>query len=90
MMKMSLQVKPVKPRRVSANLIANDNVRTRWSHLTWTDQAKLERRLEDLEWQLNYANMKLHNWRNLENGDWVSLLNMRDHARKCLKDLLFG
>ena len=90
MMKMSMQVKPVKPRRINASLIANDNLKTQWSNLTWTEQANLERRLEDLEWQLNYANLKLHNWRDLENGNWTSLSDMRDNARKSIKDMLFG
>ncbi len=90
MMKMSMEIKAVRPKRVRASKIANDNEQTRWSKLPWRQRAMLEKRVDDLEWQLNYANMQLKNWRDLENGSWTALETLRDKARLELKDLIFG
>jgi len=90
MIKMSMQVKPVKPRRVNASLIANDNEETLWSKLTWAEQRSIQTRIDDLQWQLKYATMQLNNWRNLENESWDSLANMRDKAQDELDSMMFG
>lgn len=90
MFKMSMQVKPVKPRRLSASLIANDNSEVLWSTLKWRDQAYNYRRVEDLNWQINFATMQLKNWHNLDNGAWEPLVNMRDRAEAELNDLISG
>ncbi|MEP1231399.1 MAG: hypothetical protein ABJG88_12045 [Litorimonas sp.] len=90
MIKMSMRVQAVKPRRLNASKVANDNASTMWSSLSWTEQRVTKRRIIDLEWQIRYATMQLNNWRDLDNGSWDSLTNMRDKAQIQLDSLMFG
>lgn len=88
MFKMSMQVKAVKPRRLSAALIANDNNQILWSNLKWRQQTANYKRMEDLNWQINFATMQLKNWQNLDNGAWEPLVKMLEKAEAELEDLI--
>ncbi len=88
MMKMSMRVQPVKPRRLSASKVANDNSTTMWSGMSWTEQRQTKKRISDLEWQVSYATIQLKNWRNLENGSWKPLMAFRDKAQAELDGLI--
>ena len=90
MIKMSMKIKPVTPRRVSASKVANDNEETLFSHLKWREQGAIQKRIDDLNWQVSYADNKLSKWRDLENGTWEALQHMRDNAQTKLNTIMFG
>jgi len=85
MFKMSMQVKPVKPRRVSASKLANDNEETLWSHLKWREQAEISKRIDDLQWQVNYATIQLKNWKSLGEGGALIFLLARKHKPRLFR-----
>ena len=44
-------------------------------------------RMADLQWQINFTQIKLNRWKNAENADWGKLKAMNKAARAELKDL---
>ena len=44
-------------------------------------------RMADLQWQINFTQIKLNRWKNAENADWRKLKAMNKAARAELKDL---
>ncbi|WP_409434033.1 hypothetical protein ACJ3XI_05900 [Litorimonas sp. RW-G-Af-16] len=87
MFKMSVQAIPVKPRRVSASKIANDNVETAMSSLSWREREEIKRRISDLQWQANYARIQLKSWNDLDNDRWTALKSMHEAAADELAEL---
>ena len=85
-----MKIKPVTPRRVSASKVANDNEETLFSRLKWREQDAIQKRIDDLNWQVSYADNKLRKWRDLENGTWEALQHMRDNAQTKLNAIMFG
>ncbi len=88
MLKMSLEPKPIRPRRVNSDKIANDNEASGWSHLTFTKQALIERRINDLKWQANFAKIHLNRWKKLEDYQYLALQGLLDKAQSELNGLL--
>lgn len=54
------------------------------------DQVPASKRVADLEWRIKFTQMKLNNWRGLENGNWTHLKSLNDAARAELSWLQFG
>ena len=44
-------------------------------------------RMADLQWQINFTQIKLNRWKNAENADWGKLKAMNKAARAELKDI---
>jgi len=67
-----------KPRR---KLARNDNGRTPYSGMSFTAAKALQKREADLEWQINFASMKLKRWMNPDMDHWGSLDRMLKIAK---------
>lgn len=65
----------------------NDNKQLATSGLRFREQKVLEKRAEDLSWQLRFAQMKLHHWSNVDNLNWEPLDNLKKFAEKELAGL---
>ena len=65
----------------------NDNRQVATSHLQFREQKNLDKRAEDLSWQLRFAQMKLHHWSNIDNVNWDSLDKLKKIAEGNLADL---
>ena len=50
-------------------------------------QLEVANRMADLQWQINFTQIKLNRWKEAENADWVKLNKMNKAARAELKDL---
>ena len=50
-------------------------------------QLEVANRMADLQWQINFTQIKLNHWKPAENADWVKLNKMNKAARAELKDL---
>jgi len=57
-----------KPRRWRAR---NDNAETQWSGLSFRNQKRRQKRMEDLTWQVNFAQLMLRRWSNEDNLGWT-------------------
>jgi len=85
----SLRKKPVK-KASKAHSPANDNKWTSLSDLPWKKQAVILNRMADLQWQINFTQMKLKRWTNLDNGAWTYLQSLNRAAKAELKDLTYA
>lgn len=65
MLKMSLEPRSIKPRRVNRSKIANDNNETVWSDLSFREQFLIKRRIQDLKWQKTFAEIQLNRTQSL-------------------------
>lgn len=68
------------PTKAPRKRSANDNKKTKLSGFTWRKQAAILKRMSDLEWQINFAEMKLKRWHALDNGQWSHLKDMQTLA----------
>ena len=50
-------------------------------------QLAVANRMADLQWQINFTQIKLNRWKEAKNADWVKLNKMNKAARAELKDL---
>ena len=50
-------------------------------------QLAVANRMADLQWQINFTQIKLNRWKEAENADWVKFNKMNKAARAELKDL---
>ena len=73
-----------RPRR---KLAGNDNTKTRYSGLTFTQARQLERRIKDAAWQIKFAEMKLHHWRDPDNWNWEPLFKLLNQAKETRQQL---
>lgn len=67
-----------KPRRKASR---NDNDKTATSGMTFRAAREYERKMEDLDWQIRFAKMKLHHWRDEDNWRWDPLSAMLNRAK---------
>lgn len=74
----------VKPRRKRPR---NDNVKTRYSGMNFRAAKKLQRRTEDIDWQIRFARMKLHHWHDVDNWNWDALNALLERAKTAHKQL---
>lgn len=51
------------------------------------EQVAVANRMSDLQWQINFTQIKLNHWRQHENADWEHLKALNDAAKAELKDL---
>ena len=51
------------------------------------DQMAVANRMADLQWQINFTQIKLNSFRNHQNDEWVHLKALNDAAKAELKDL---
>jgi len=47
----------------------------------------VSKQVDDLTWQIKFAQMKLNHWHALENEQWRHLEALKKHAYKDLRDL---
>ena len=50
-------------------------------------QLEVANRMADLQWQINFTQIKLNCWKQAENADWAKLKAMNKAAKAELKDL---
>lgn len=50
-------------------------------------QLAVANRMSDLQWQINFTQIKLNGWKQAENADWGKLQAMNNAAKAELKDL---
>lgn len=67
-----------KPRRKRPG---NDNDTSATSGLKFRAARDCERKIADLDWQMRFAMMKLHHWRDEDNWKWDSLNAMLERAK---------
>lgn len=48
----------------------------------------LKKRIADLNWQINFAQIQLNRWHALENGNWTSLKALQKTAKSELNALM--
>jgi len=53
----------------------------------WHDQAAIANRIADLQWQINFSQIKLNRWKDQENAEWNRLKSLNKAAKAELKDL---
>jgi len=53
----------------------------------WKDQLAIANRMADLQWQINFTQIKLNRWKQPENAEWTRLKSMNKAAKAELKDL---
>jgi len=51
------------------------------------DQLAVTNRMADLQWQINFTEIKLNRWKQPENADWAKLKSLNSAAKAELKDL---
>jgi len=54
----------------------------------WKDQLAIANRMADLQWQINFTQIKLNRWKQPENAEWTRLKSMNKAAKAELKDLM--
>lgn len=74
----------IRPRRKSAG---NDNEKTRFSGLKFKEARQLKRRIDDVEWQIRFAKMKLHHWQDVDNWAWDPLKTLLKRAKAARQHL---
>ena len=55
------------------NVSSNDNKKTPISGLSFRAQKQLDKRADDLSWQIKFAKMKLHHWTDVDDLSWEPL-----------------
>ena len=65
----------------------NDNKKLPTSGLRFREQKTRSKRAEDLSWQIKFALMKLHHWRDVDNPDWAPLDKLLKAAQMECSDL---
>jgi len=73
--------------RPHRRLAENDNVKTSYSGLTFTEARKLKRHIEDTTWQIKFAEMKLNHWRDPDNWAWDPLVRLLNQAKETREQL---
>ena len=51
------------------------------------DQLAVANRMADLQWQINFTQIKLNRWKQPENLDWAHLKSLNSAAKAELSDL---
>jgi len=51
------------------------------------EQLAMASRMADLQWQINFTQIKLNGFRNKENDEWKHLKSLQNAAKAELKDL---
>jgi len=51
------------------------------------DQLAVASRMADLQWQINFTEIKLNRWKQPQDADWAKLKSMNKAAKAELKDL---
>ena len=77
----------VKSPEQNAKLSLNDNTRIATSSLRFREQKSMDKLSDDLSWQIRFAQMKLHHWHDVDNGNWGSLDKLRKIAEGKLNNL---
>lgn len=77
-------VEKPKPRTGRAT---NDNTRLPLSGLCFREQKAHQKSALDLSWQIKFALMKLHHWRDADNTDWGPLDDFLKMAQTKFDDL---
>lgn len=87
MLKMSLEPKSIRPRRVNRAKIANDNGETVWSGLTFREKEEIKQRIKDLNWQKTFAEIQLNRTQTLSEERHIAVLSLYHRANNELKKL---